>query len=59
MSSNMKLIINLAGNTLLNQHSDCNATAKILADESKCEFIVVTEHFHDSQRQIRRHFVAQ
>ncbi len=45
LSSNIKLIINLAGNTLLNQHSDCNATAKILEDETKCEFIDVTEQF--------------
>lgn len=45
LSSDIKLIFNLAGNTLLNQHSDCNGTAKILEDDSKCEFILVTEHF--------------
>ncbi|HEY3365885.1 MAG TPA: DMSO/selenate family reductase complex A subunit [Symbiobacteriaceae bacterium] len=42
---NIKLILNLAGNALLNQHADINKTAKTLADESKVEFIVVSEQF--------------
>ncbi|TCL36220.1 anaerobic dimethyl sulfoxide reductase subunit A [Anaerospora hongkongensis] len=45
LSSNIKMIYNLAGNCLINQHSDCNGTAKLLADESLVECIVVSEHF--------------
>ncbi|WP_338824999.1 Dimethyl sulfoxide reductase DmsA [Moorella humiferrea] len=45
LSSNIKLIFNLAGNTLINQHSDCNGTAKLLQDENLVELIVVAEHF--------------
>jgi anaerobic dimethyl sulfoxide reductase subunit A len=45
LSSNLKLIFNLGGNCLMNQHGDSNGTAKILKDESLAEFIVVTEHF--------------
>ncbi|SHH99512.1 anaerobic dimethyl sulfoxide reductase subunit A [Sporobacter termitidis DSM 10068] len=41
----VKMIFNLAGNALLNQHSDVNATAKILADDSLCEFIVCSDVF--------------
>lgn len=39
----IKFIWNSSGNALLNQHSDINATRKILEDESKCECIVVVE----------------
>ncbi len=45
LSSNLKLIFNLGGNCLMNQHADSNGTAKILENESLVEFIVVTEHF--------------
>lgn len=45
LSSNIKLIFNLGGNCLVNQHSDSNATAKLLADESLAEFIVDNGHF--------------
>lgn len=45
LPSNIKLIYNLAGNTLINQHSDCNKTAEILQDENKVEFIVVSDIF--------------
>lgn len=45
LSTNLKFIWNYAGNTLINQHSDSNGTAKILEDESLCEFILV----HDVQ----------
>jgi anaerobic dimethyl sulfoxide reductase subunit A len=41
----IKMILNLGGNTLLNQHSDINKTAAILRDESKCAFIVVSDLF--------------
>lgn len=45
LSANIKLIFNLGGNCLINQHSDVNGTAKLLADESLAELIVVAEHF--------------
>ncbi len=45
LSSDIKMILNLAGNTLINQHSDINKTAEILKDPSKCEFIVCSDLF--------------
>lgn len=45
LSTNLKVMFNLGGNTLLNQHSDVNKTAEILADESLLELIVVSEVF--------------
>jgi anaerobic dimethyl sulfoxide reductase subunit A len=45
LPADIKMIWNYASNTLINQHSDINATAKILADENKCEFIVVHDLF--------------
>ncbi|ALC90234.1 DMSO reductase [Bacillus sp. FJAT-18017] len=45
LKSNIKLIYNIAGNMLLNQHSDINKTKALLEDESKVEFILVTELF--------------
>ena len=45
LKSPIKLIYNLAGNTLINQHSDCNATASLLKDTGKCEFIVCSDVF--------------
>ncbi|EGO63727.1 anaerobic dimethyl sulfoxide reductase, A subunit, DmsA/YnfE [Acetonema longum DSM 6540] len=45
LSTNIKMIYNLAGNCLINQHSDCGGTAKILEDESLVECIVASEHF--------------
>ncbi|WP_394202551.1 DMSO/selenate family reductase complex A subunit [Shewanella waksmanii] len=44
LGANLKAIINFAGNTLLNQHSDCFGTAKILEREDLCELIVVSEN---------------
>ncbi|TIH12814.1 dimethyl sulfoxide reductase subunit A [Marinifilum sp. JC120] len=41
----IKFIWNYAGNCLINQHSDCNRTSEILADDSKCETIVVIDNF--------------
>ena len=41
LGSDLKFIWNYAGNCLTNQHGDINYTHEILADESKCEFIVV------------------
>ena len=40
LSVGIKYIINYAGNCLTNQHSDINKAHDILADESKCEFIL-------------------
>ncbi len=45
LDSNIKMIINLAGNTLINQHSDINKTRQILCDTTKCEFIVCSDLF--------------
>ncbi len=45
LESDIKMILNLAGNCLINQHGDINRTAEILRDESKCEFIVVSDLF--------------
>ncbi|NLC76644.1 MAG: molybdopterin-dependent oxidoreductase [Clostridia bacterium] len=45
LSTDLKMIWNYAGNTLINQHSDCNRTAKLLADDTKCEFILVHDVF--------------
>ncbi len=44
LGSNIKLIVNSGGNTLINQHGDCNWTDKILRDEKLCEFIVVCDN---------------
>jgi anaerobic dimethyl sulfoxide reductase subunit A len=40
----IKCLINVSSNTTINQHADTGATAKILQDESKCEFILVSDH---------------
>lgn len=45
LDSDIKMILNLAGNTLINQHSDINRTAEILRDTSKCELIVCSDLF--------------
>jgi anaerobic dimethyl sulfoxide reductase subunit A len=43
LNAPIKFIWNYAGNAMINQHADCNRTAKILADTSKCEMIVVID----------------
>ena len=45
LDSGIKMIFNLAGNTLINQHSDIGRTSRILHDTSLCEFIVCSELF--------------
>ncbi|MGJ7920728.1 DMSO/selenate family reductase complex A subunit [Neobacillus sp. LXY-4] len=45
LNTNIKLIFNMAGNMLINQHSDINRTHKLLVDESKVEFIVASDIF--------------
>lgn len=48
LKSDIKMILNLAGNCLINQHGDINRTKEILADTNKCEFIVCSEIFMTS-----------
>ncbi|MGE5590849.1 MAG: DMSO/selenate family reductase complex A subunit [Bacillota bacterium] len=43
LPSNIKLIFNMAGNAMVNQHADINKTVKILQDESLVEFIVTSD----------------
>jgi len=45
LDSNIKMIFNLAGNTLINQHSNINETKAILQDERLCELIVCSDIF--------------
>ena len=45
LDSNIRLIFNLAGNTLVNQHSDVNRTVRILRDRSACRFIICSDLF--------------
>lgn len=45
MNGEIKMMLNLAGNILINQHSDINRTKKILEDESMCELIVCSDLF--------------
>lgn len=48
LDSDIKMIINLAGNCLINQHSDINRTAELLKDTKKCEFILCSDLFMTS-----------
>jgi len=43
LKADMKFMWNWAGNCITNQHSDVNGTIKMLQDESKLEFIVVSD----------------
>ena len=45
LDSNIKMMFNLAGNALVNQHSDINNSIRILNDTSKCEFIICSDVF--------------
>ncbi|MBQ0064332.1 MAG: molybdopterin-dependent oxidoreductase [Firmicutes bacterium] len=45
LNSNLKLLFNLAGNILINQHSNINDTIRILEDENKAELIVGSDLF--------------
>ena len=45
LDSNVKMLFNLAGNALINQHSDINRTVRILKDTSMCELIVCSDVF--------------
>ena len=48
LESDIKMILNLAGNCLVNQHGDINRTAALLRDPSKCEFILCSDLFMTS-----------
>ena len=45
LDSNIKMLINLAGNALVNQHADIHGTIGLLEDETKCEFILCSDLF--------------
>jgi anaerobic dimethyl sulfoxide reductase subunit A len=45
LASNVKLILALQGNVLVNQHGDINRTKRLLADTSRVEFILVADQF--------------
>ncbi len=45
LDNNIKLIYAVASNALINQHADLNRSAKILADESLVEFLIVQDNF--------------
>jgi len=45
LKSDIKCVVNYAGNALINQHAQANKTAEILRDTSKCEFILVCDTF--------------
>jgi anaerobic dimethyl sulfoxide reductase subunit A len=45
LKTNIKMIFNIGGNMLLNQHSDINKTSRLLQDENKVEFIVCSDLF--------------
>ena len=44
LTQDVRMIINSGGNTMINQHGDCNWTHKVLQDESKLEFLVVCDN---------------
>ncbi|GLP97064.1 dimethyl sulfoxide reductase subunit A [Paraferrimonas sedimenticola] len=43
LGANIKMLMGINGNILINQHSDCNKTHELLQDESKVEFIMVCD----------------
>ena len=45
LDTDIKLIFNLAGNALVNQHGDINRTIALLKDTSKIEFILCSDVF--------------
>ncbi|MDP5148338.1 molybdopterin-dependent oxidoreductase, partial [Shewanella sp. ULN5] len=44
LGANIKFALLYAGNALINQHGDCNGTARILKQENLCETIVVIDN---------------
>ncbi len=45
LDSNIRMVLNLAGNILINQHSDIHDSIRILTDETKCQFILCSDIF--------------
>lgn len=45
LDADIKMILNLGGNCLVNQHGDINRTKQILSDPAKVEFIVCSDLF--------------
>jgi anaerobic dimethyl sulfoxide reductase subunit A len=45
LPNSIKLLINMAGNCMVNQHSNINRTIDILRDDTLCEFILTNDHF--------------
>lgn len=45
LPSDIKMIYNLAGNCLINQHGNAGYTSRLLQDETKAEFIVCSDIF--------------
>lgn len=45
LASNIKLILNVSGNTLVNQHAHVNRTTSLLRDPRRVEFILVADQF--------------
>ncbi|GGI92627.1 DMSO/selenate family reductase complex A subunit [Shewanella gelidii] len=43
LGANIKAIFSINGNALINQHSDCNYSAKVLEDDTKAELVVVCD----------------
>jgi len=48
LTSGIKFLACLAGNALINQHSEINRTKALLADENNCQFILVSDEFMTS-----------
>ena len=48
LQGKIKMLFSIAGNALINQHSDINRTKHILEDETRCEFIVCSDLFMTS-----------
>lgn len=44
LTQDIRMIVNSGGNTMINQHGDCNWTDKVLQDETKLEFLVVCDN---------------
>ena len=45
LNSDIRLLFNIAGNILVNQHSDINKTTQLLRREDVCDMIVVSDVF--------------
>ena len=58
LSQNIKMIINSGGNTMINQHGDCNWTDKVLRNEKDLEFLVVCDNMM-TQAAVMRIFFSR